>query len=106
MYNHEAKEMEESKMICCKATIILNKPLPVEENRFGRNIYKKDIIDLINEATESINVKFKAERCCFVAGNSKQKLTLGVVVSEGNTAEDMIKEFMKKACISGTLFPR
>ena len=97
-------ETEERKMICYKATLKLDKPLPTEEkDKYSRNDYSKEAVERINEAIDKINSKYVGKRCCFICGDTRNKLSFGIVVSDGSRAEDIISGFSKDAGLSGKI---
>lgn len=92
---------EETNMICYRIIIELDKPIPTVKNDRGRKEYDDEIVSGINNALAEYNRKYCGRRCAFIYQNTKNKLSLGFVLSDTTALSDALGELMYMAGISG-----
>ena len=88
-------------MICYKINIDLDKPIPTVKNERGRCEYDEDAVNRINNAFAEHNRKYIGRRCAFIYQDTRNRLSLGFVISDGTALGGALDELMSAAGISG-----
>ena len=88
-------------MICYRVNIELDKPIPTVENDRGRKEYDDEAVDRINNAIADHNRKYCGRRCAFIYQDTRNRLSLGFVISDGTALGGALDELMSAAGISG-----
>ena len=88
-------------MICYRVNIELDKPIPIVKNDRGRKEYDDEAVDRINNSIADHNRKYCGRRCAFIYQDTKSKLSLGFVISDGTALGGALDELMSAADISG-----
>ena len=88
-------------MICYRITIELDEPIPTIKNEHGRREYDDEAVNRINNAFADHNRKYSGRRCAFIHHDTKSRLHLGFVLSDGTALGDALGELMRMADITG-----
>ena len=88
-------------MICYRINIELDRPIPTVKNDRGRKEYDDEAVVRINNAFAEHNRKHFGRRCAFIYQDTKAKLSLGFVISDGASLDEALEELLGQTDISG-----